>query len=108
MMTMPRVTDWSREFEDPIPLPKGKTLATLRDAALYITKLPKAEHDAEEWQAAMESVAIGGRAWRADDVCADRRNASVEPARRAGVRQVTQGSPLGKTEAGAGSMTKAE
>jgi hypothetical protein len=22
----------------------------LRDAALYITKLPKAEHDAEEWQ----------------------------------------------------------
>jgi hypothetical protein len=25
----------------------------LRDAALYITKLPKAEHDADEWQAAM-------------------------------------------------------
>jgi hypothetical protein len=28
-------------------------LVTLRDAALYITKLPKAEHDADEWQAAM-------------------------------------------------------
>jgi hypothetical protein len=36
---------------EPIPLPKAKPLATLRDAALYITKLPKAEHDATEWQA---------------------------------------------------------
>ena len=33
-------------------MPRGKNLITLRDAALYITKLPKAEHDAEEWQAA--------------------------------------------------------
>jgi hypothetical protein len=30
---------------------------TLRDAALFITKLPKAEHDAEEWQAATEALA---------------------------------------------------
>jgi hypothetical protein len=43
---------WSAEFTDPIELPKGKKLITLRDAALYITKLPKAEHDAVEWQAA--------------------------------------------------------
>jgi hypothetical protein len=57
-MTMPRVTDWSREFEEPIPLPKGKPLITLRDAALYITKLPKAEHDADEWQAAMEALLL--------------------------------------------------
>lgn len=34
--------------------PAIKPLLTLRDAALYITKLPKAEHDVEEWQAAME------------------------------------------------------
>jgi hypothetical protein len=39
-------------------LPKGKKLVTLRDAALYITKLPKAEHDAEEWQAAMEALLL--------------------------------------------------
>jgi len=39
---------WDREFDEPIPLPKGKPLVTLRDAALYITKLPNAEHDAEE------------------------------------------------------------
>jgi hypothetical protein len=34
---------WSRKFEDPIELPNGKQLVTLRDAALYITKLPKPE-----------------------------------------------------------------
>ena len=31
---------------EPIPLPKDRNLATLRDAAFHITKLPKAEHDA--------------------------------------------------------------
>jgi hypothetical protein len=36
----------------------GKKLTTLRDAALYITKLPKAEHDTEEWQAAMEALLL--------------------------------------------------
>jgi hypothetical protein len=49
---------WSDEFDEPIALPKGKKLITLRDAALYITKLPKAEHDAEEWQAAMEALIL--------------------------------------------------
>jgi hypothetical protein len=33
-------------------------LVTLRDAALYITKLPKAEHEAAEWQAAMEALIL--------------------------------------------------
>jgi len=31
-------------------LPKGKKLVTVHDAALYITKLPKTEHNAGEWQ----------------------------------------------------------
>jgi hypothetical protein len=31
---------------------------TLRDATQYITKLPKAEHDADEWQAAMEALLL--------------------------------------------------
>jgi hypothetical protein len=49
---------WDQQFFDPIELPKGKKLVTLRDAAHYITKLPKAEHDAEEWQAAMEALLL--------------------------------------------------
>jgi hypothetical protein len=40
------------------PTAQGKPLATLRDAALYITKLPKAEHDSPEWQAAMEALLL--------------------------------------------------
>ena len=39
-------------------LPGRKPLVTLRDGALYITKLPKAEHDAEEWQAAMRALLL--------------------------------------------------
>jgi hypothetical protein len=49
---------WDQTFFDPIELPKGKKLVTLRDAATYITKLPKAEHDAAEWQAAMEALLL--------------------------------------------------
>jgi hypothetical protein len=49
---------WDQEFFHPIILPGRKPLITLRDAALYITKLPKAEHDAEEWQAAMEALLL--------------------------------------------------
>jgi hypothetical protein len=47
-----------RPFAEPIELPKGKKLVTLRDAALYITKLSKAKHDAAEWQAAMEALML--------------------------------------------------
>jgi hypothetical protein len=30
----------------------------VRDAGAYITKLPKAEHEAAEWQAAMEALIL--------------------------------------------------
>jgi hypothetical protein len=49
---------WSRPFDDPIALPGGRALVTLRDAATYITDLPKAEHDAAAWQAAMEALLL--------------------------------------------------
>jgi hypothetical protein len=49
---------WDQKFFDPIELPSGRKLVTLRDAALYITKLPGAEHDAEEWQAAMQALML--------------------------------------------------
>ena len=47
-----------QRFFAPIELPRGRKLVTLRDAAHYITKLPKAEHDASEWQAAMEALLL--------------------------------------------------
>jgi hypothetical protein len=58
MTTMPRGTNWSREFDEPIPVQKGKPLVTLRDAAEYITALPKSQHQAQEWQAAMAALLV--------------------------------------------------
>jgi hypothetical protein len=56
---------WKRRFDDPIVLPDGRWLLTLQDAGTYITKLPKSEHEAPEWQAAIEALilvaTLGGR-----------------------------------------------
>ena len=49
---------WKRQFEDPIPLPRGRQLVTLEDAARYIQKLPKAEQQLEEWQTAVETLIL--------------------------------------------------
>jgi hypothetical protein len=51
---------WKRPFDDPIPLPRGYQLVTLGDAGIYITKMPKAEHEAAEWEADMEALNPGG------------------------------------------------
>jgi hypothetical protein len=50
--------DWSRPFDDPIPLPDDRKLVTLEDAGKYITKLPKAEYEAPEWQHAMQALML--------------------------------------------------
>jgi hypothetical protein len=44
------VADWSRAFDDPIVLPDGRELVTLRDAGEYVRALPKAKQKREEWQ----------------------------------------------------------
>ena len=49
---------WSRRFDEPIPLPDGRKLVTLKQTGEYIIALPKAEHDAPEWQAAMEALIL--------------------------------------------------
>jgi hypothetical protein len=36
---------WSTRFEDPIALPDGRKLITLKDVADYVMKLPKTESD---------------------------------------------------------------
>jgi len=46
---------WSRRFDDPIPRPRGRQLVTLKN---YIQKLPKAEQDLEQWQAAVEALLL--------------------------------------------------
>ena len=52
---------WSTPFEDPIVLSNGRKLLTLKDAADYITKLPKKESDLPEWQTAIEALMLCSR-----------------------------------------------
>ncbi|MGY2905738.1 hypothetical protein [Bradyrhizobium sp. URHC0002] len=54
-------TGWQRKFEDPIPLPNGRQLVTLKDAADYIMKLPKTESDLPDWQVAIEALMLCSR-----------------------------------------------
>ena len=54
----PLARGWDRTFDDPIPLPDGRELRTLRDAGNYIAKLPKAEHDAPEWETAIRALML--------------------------------------------------
>jgi hypothetical protein len=49
---------WSRAFDEPIPLPDGRVLVTLLEAGEYITALPKKEHAAPEWQAAVQALIL--------------------------------------------------
>jgi hypothetical protein len=49
---------WKRPFDDPIPLPRGRQLVTLKDAAKYIQKLAAAEQQIAEWQAAVEAMLL--------------------------------------------------
>jgi hypothetical protein len=49
---------WGRQFDEPIELPDGRRLIVLRDAASYITALPKKEADTPEWQAAIEALML--------------------------------------------------
>jgi hypothetical protein len=54
-------TDWQRKFEDPILLPDGRRLYTLRDAADYITDLPEQESELAQWQVAIEALILVAR-----------------------------------------------
>ena len=47
---------WSRKFEEPIPLPDGRILTRLRDAANYILDLPAETMGLPDWQIAMEAL----------------------------------------------------
>jgi hypothetical protein len=49
---------WSRKFDEPILLRDGRKLITLKDAGNYITKLPKKEHAAPEWQTAIQTLML--------------------------------------------------
>jgi len=89
----------TREFDEPIPVSKDRPLVTLRDAGDHITKLPKVDHTAAEWQAAIE--ALSRNVGRPNDVCAQRCHEGIEPPHRARIRSITERQASGTPQAGA-------
>jgi hypothetical protein len=53
---MPSDKGWSHRFNDPIPLPGGGEISTLREAGDYIIALPEREHSQTHWQTAMRCL----------------------------------------------------
>jgi hypothetical protein len=45
-------TGWSRAFDDPIALPDGRELITLRDVGEYVQRLPAKVQKRPEWKTA--------------------------------------------------------
>jgi hypothetical protein len=100
-----KISGWQRRFDEPIPLPKGRQLVTLKDAGRYIQRLSKAEQQIEEWQTAVEALLpVAESKQRPDDARADRRHAGVEPSPRSRVQSRPQRSSLGQAQAEEGPM----
>ena len=55
-----RVTDLPLRRR-PIDLPDGRNLIALKDAADYVTKLPKEQSDLAQWQVAIEALILVAR-----------------------------------------------
>jgi hypothetical protein len=54
---MSKRTGWGREFDEPILLPGGGKLVTLKDAIAWLAKeVPKSEHGMKQVQAAAHCV----------------------------------------------------
>jgi hypothetical protein len=49
-------TGWAQAFDDPIELPGGGKLRTLRDAGHYVTALSKADQTKAHWQTAAHEL----------------------------------------------------
>jgi len=47
---------WAAAFPEPIPLPDGKQIRTLKDAGRFIEKLPEADVAKPAWQTALHVV----------------------------------------------------
>ena len=59
-----KAPDWSRAFDDPIPLPDGRVPRTLHDADHYATALPKATQERIEWQTAAQMLILAAQGQR--------------------------------------------
>jgi hypothetical protein len=86
---------WSHEFDEPVPLPGGQKLVTLRDATAHAQ-----EGSCPPRMAGCDrGTYVGGRARRPDDVRPDWHHASIEPKLRSRVHYIRQDASLGQAQA---------
>jgi hypothetical protein len=93
---------WQRKFEDPIPLPKGRQLVTLKDAADLITGLPM--KSGTGMASCDRGPAAGRRDRRAHDARPHRCHEGIEPRPRPRVYRVREKASLGAPQAQEGPM----
>jgi hypothetical protein len=103
---------WDLKFYEPIPLPgRRKPLATLRDAVLYMTSLPRAEQNAEHWRAGRNAAAYHRRERRLCGVraaCRDVRAAQGRPGPATRAGPVKENGALGEAKPQEGLMADQE
>ncbi|WP_333939060.1 hypothetical protein [Bradyrhizobium sp. CCBAU 11386] len=73
----------------------GRSLATLREAGEYIAGLPKKEHNAPEWRAAMEALLLVAER-NGPTMLARIGHAGAEPTLRPGAQSQGQGTALAR------------
>jgi len=82
----------------PSRCPAGGSSSPFEDAGNYITRLPKADHEAQEWQAAMEALILVATLGGPTMFARIGVMRAFEPPRRARVRSVAQRQALGPPE----------
>ena len=76
---------WSLKFDEPIKLPSGGKLVTLKDAIAWLAKqVPKSEHGMKPVRRALRHRGRGER--RQHDICPDGHDAGDQPAQACGTR----------------------
>src|ERR1700730_9740409 len=100
---------WQREFEDPIPLPDGTQLKTLREAHLIFGQIHPQGGSANAGSSDSSANAyLRGRTRERPDVFRAHRYASGHPPQRgAGVQSRPERPSLGKAKAEEGSVNRA-
>jgi len=83
--------NWHRKFDEPIELPDGKKLRTLKEAIAWLAKdIPRSEHTMPKVQAAARMVTDAAENNGPDDIRADRHDAGHQPAPAKRVRPLPQ------------------
>ncbi len=95
--------NWKRRFDEPIVLPDGKLLITLRDAIAWLAKeIPKSEQGLKQVQAAAHCVTEAAE--NDGPMMFAQMGTGDQPTQAGGIRPETEEPTLGKTQAQEGRM----